>query len=343
VTKVAVVGAGVMGVVQAKACAGLPGVTVAWVADQDPARAEALAADVAAKATTENEEAIAGDVDAVVVTVPTPFHRAVTEIAAAHGKHVFCEKPIARSLDDAEAMVTACDRAGVRLMVGHVCRFFPEFVKIREVLRAGTLGQIGLVRASRVSAHPPAERPWFASLPASGGLIVDLMIHDFDTLRWYFGDVERVFAHGLSYTSYQPKCDYALVAVRFANGVIAHVEGSWAHSTWRTSMEIVGEHGIVRHSGEDTAPIKVERQSPTGDGSLISRIGSFSENPYRAELQHFFARLADGAPFESEGREGVRTLEVSLAALASVRTGRPIRFVDGRVRAEEIREEVTAA
>src|SRR5919198_1271719 len=162
-----------MGVMQAKACAGLPGVTVTWVADQDRTKAEALAIELGARATTDNETAIAGDVDAVIVTVPTPFHRSVTEIAAAHGKHVFCEKPIARKLEDAEAMVAACDRAGVRFMVGHVCRFFPEFVKIREVLQSGTLGQIGLVRASRVSAHPPTDRGWFANLAASGGLIVD--------------------------------------------------------------------------------------------------------------------------------------------------------------------------
>jgi UDP-N-acetylglucosamine 3-dehydrogenase len=343
VTRVAVIGAGVMGVVQANACVSLPGVTVAWVADQDRARAEALAGEVGARATAENEEAIAGDVDAVIVTVPTPYHRAVTELAAAHGKHVFCEKPIARTLEDAEAMVAACERAGVRLMVGHVCRFFPEFVKIRDMLQAGTLGQIGLVRASRVSAHPSADRGWFANLASSGGLIVDLMIHDFDTLRWYFGDVERVFAHGLSYTPYQPMCDYALVAIRFANGVIAHVEGSWAHGNWRTAMEIVGEHGILRHSGEETAPIRVERPGPTAQESIISRFGSFSESPYGAELEHFFAHLSDGTRFETEGSEGVKALEVSLAALTSVRTGQPVHFVDGRIRSEEIREEVTAA
>ncbi len=341
--KVAVIGAGVMGAVQARACAGLPDVTVAWIADQDQARGRAIAAEVGARATTDNETAIAGEVDAVIVTVPTPFHRSVTELAAAHGKHVFCEKPIARTLDDAEAMVAACEQAGVRLMVGHVCRFFPEFVKIRDVLRAGTLGQIGLVRASRVSAHPPVERGWFANLAASGGLIVDLMIHDFDTLRWYFGDVERVFAHGLSYTPYQPTCDYALVVLRFANGMIAHVEGSWAHGSWRTAMEIVGEHGIVRHTGEEIAPIRIERPGPTVQESVVARVAAANESPYQAELRHFFDRLADGAPFEAEGREGVRALEVALAALASVRTGQPIQFVDGRVRADEIREEVPAA
>jgi predicted dehydrogenase len=342
VTKVAVVGAGGMGAVQARACASLPSVTVAWVADQDRTRAESVAVDIGAQATTDNERAISS-VDAVIVTVPTPFHRPVTELAAAHGKHVFCEKPIARTLDDAEAMVAACDRAGVRFMVGHVCRFFSEFVRIREVLQAGTLGQVGLVRASRVNAHPQESQRWFRDLATSGGLIVDLMIHDFDTLRWYFGDVERVFAHGLSYTPYQQTSDYALAVIRFANGVIAHVEGSWAHSFWRTTMEIVGEHGIVRHDGEASAPIRIERKNPTLQDPLITRVGAFSENPYRAELQHFFARLADGAPFVSEGSDSIRTLEVALAALASVRTGRPIHFVDGRVRPGEIREQGVAA
>ena len=341
-TKVAVIGAGGMGAIQAQACASLPGVTVAWVADQDRTRAELVAADIGAKATKDNEQAISG-ADAVIVTVPTPFHRAVTELAASHGKHVFCEKPIARSLEDAEAMVVACERAGVRLMIGHVCRFFPEFVRIRDVLQAGTLGQIGLVRASRVNATPRDEQRWFRDLPTSGGLIVDLMIHDFDTLLWYFGDVERVFAHGLSYTPYQQTSDYALAVIRFANGVIAHVEGSWAHAFWRTTMEIVGQHGIVRHSGEETAPIRIERKSPMVQESLNMRLGAFSENPYRTELEHFFARLADGAPFLTEGRDGLRALEVSLAVLASVRTGQPIHFENGRVRPEQIREEGAAA
>jgi predicted dehydrogenase len=331
-----------MGALQARASASLPGVAVAWVSDQDRERAEAVAAELGARATTDNEQAIAG-VDAVVVAVPTPYHRPVTELAAAHGKHVFCEKPIARSLADAEAMVAACDRAGVRFMVGHVCRFFPEFVRIREVLRAGTLGQIGLVRASRVNAHPREEQRWFRDLAASGGLIVDLMIHDLDTLRWYFGDVERVFAHGLSYTPYQQTSDYALAVLRFANGVIAHVEGSWAHGFWRTTMEIAGEHGIVRHDGEASAPIRIERKSPTYQDPLITRVGAFSDSPYRAELQHFFACLADGTPFVSEGSDAVRTLEVALAVLASVRTGQPIHFAGGRVRPEDICEEGAAA
>jgi len=342
-TRVAVIGVGAMGATQAHACADLPGVAVAWVADQDPARTKEVASQVGARATTDNTEAIASDVDAVVVTVPTPFHRPVTELAAAHGKHVFCEKPIARTIEDAEAMVEVCDRAGVRLMIGHVVRFFPEFVKIREILKSGSLGQIGLVRASRVNARPPGDRNWYRDLATSGGLVVDLMIHDFDTLRWLFGDIERVYAHGLSYTPHQPTSDYALAVLRFTNGVIAHVEGSWAHGGWRTDMEIVGEHGILRHNGEEAVPVRLERPGSTFQESLISRHWASNESPYHAELRHFVTCLADGTPFETDGSEGTRALEVSLAVLASIRSGRVIHFVDGRAPRDEIREELTAA
>src|SRR3954452_1779293 len=104
-TRVAVIGAGSMGAIQARSCAELPGVTVVWVADQDQQRAELLAAELGARPTTDNTTAISGDIDAVIIAVPTPFHRTVTELAAAHGKHVFCEKPIARTLEDANAMI----------------------------------------------------------------------------------------------------------------------------------------------------------------------------------------------------------------------------------------------
>jgi predicted dehydrogenase len=319
-----------MGEVHGRSCARLPGVSVTWVADQDRMRAEVLAAEVGAKATTDNEQAIgADDVDAVIVTVPTPDHRPVTELAAAHGKDIFCEKPIARTLDDAEAMVAACNTAGVRLMVGHVVRFFPEYARIHDVLQAGTLGQIGIARASRVNLAPHTKRGWYGSLEASGGLIVDMMIHDLDTLHWFFGDVSRLFAHGLSYTPHQGTTDYALAVLRFTNGVIAHVESSWAHASFRTAIEIAGQYGTIRHNGEASAAIRVERPGPNPHEPLISRRSALAEPGHQIELRHFFARLADGQPFLTGGEEAINALEMALAVLASVRTGKPINFANG--------------
>lgn len=336
----AIVGAGTMGNVHALSCLNLPDATVTWVADRDAGRAEALAAKLGARATTNNEEAVgAGDVDAVIVTTPTPAHRAVTELAAANGKHVFCEKPIAREIADGEAMVAACARAGVRFMVGHVVRFFPEYARIHDLIQDGTLGQIGIVRASRVNAYPKASRNWYTNLEWSGGPIVDMMIHDLDTLRWYFGEAERVYARGLSYSAHQQAVDYGLAIVRFANGVIAHVETSWAHAGFRTAIEVCGSQGTVRHASDEHPPIRLERTIPAeraAEGVQVPR-SPLEEGPYQIELRHFLERIASGEPFLVTGEEAVRSLALALAILESVQTGRPVTFADGRAQLREAR------
>ena len=333
-TGIAIVGAGGMGGVHAASCRSLPDVAVTWVVDKDAARARTLAARVEARATTDEAEAFgAADVDAVVVAVPTPFHRPVTEAAAAHGKHVFCEKPIARTVEDSEAMVEACRRAGVRLMIGHVVRFYADYARIKDLLDAGVIGQVGVVRASRVNVYPSGRQAWYADFERAGGLVVDMMIHDLDTLRWYFGEVERVFAHGLSYTPHQPTTDYALALLRFANGVIGHVEASWAHTRFRTAIEVAGEHGTIRHDSDKTAAIRIERPAADGGWATSSPV---AEGPNQAELRHFVDRVRDGAPFLIEGEEAIRALELALAVHESMRTGRPVHLAAGRAARQQV-------
>jgi predicted dehydrogenase len=263
--------------------------------------------------------------------VPTPIHRALAEQAAAAGKHVFCEKPIALTVADAMAMTEACHRAGVRLMVGHVVRFFPEYARIQGLLTEGAIGQVGVARVSRVNAYPYAGRSWYADFDQSGGPIVDLMIHDLDTLRWYFGEVERVYARGLSYSQYRDKVDYALAILRFAGGEIAHVETSWAHTSFRTAIEIAGSDGIIRHASDETVTLRIEQTTaPEAAAGVQVPRSPLPESPYQTELRHFVDRLADGAPFLTDGEEATRSLALALAVLESVRTG---KAVSGRLSA----------
>lgn len=341
-TRLAIIGAGTMGTIHARSCMDIPEADVAWVVDTDIARAAALADALGARATADLDEAL-GDpgVEAVIVAVPTYLHRAVAERAAARGTHILCEKPLARTREDGEAIVAACARAGVRLMVGHVVRFFPEYARIRDELRRGAIGQVGVVRAARLNVYPAnaqggGGRSWYADLARSGGPILDLMIHDLDTLRWYFGAVERVFARSLSDTPHQPEVDYALAILRFANGVIAHVEASWAHRGFRTAIEITGEHGALRHASGETAPIRLEQvaPAPSQTGALVPR-GPLPAGPYEIELRHFLDCLASGAPFLTDGAEGLQSLELALAVMESARTGRAVHFAGGRPIVEE--------
>jgi predicted dehydrogenase len=117
--------------------------------------------------------------------------------AALAGKHVICEKPLALTLPDAQAMVGACAAAGVRFFVGMVVRFFPQYRAAKELVAQGRIGQPGVLRLKRVAYLPmkPCDN-WYIDETRAGGIVIDLMIHDFDYARWVAGDVERVFARG---------------------------------------------------------------------------------------------------------------------------------------------------
>ena len=332
--QIAIIGAGTMGTIHAQSCCALPNARVTWVADKDEGRAATLAEICGARATADVDAALgADDVDVVVVTVPTPSHRAITERAAARGKHVFCEKPIARTLADARAMVGRVRAGGVLLSVGHVVRFFPEYARIRALLAEDAVGKVGVVRAARLNAYPALARPWYGNPDWSGGVIVDLMIHDLDTLRWYFGEVERVYRPWPELARpHQPASNYALAVLRFANGVIAHVEASWAHANFRTSIEIAGSDGLLRHASEESSAIRVEHTAPMED-MAVARVqvpsSPLPEGPYQTELRHFLAAVETGTPPLVTGDEAVRSLALALAVLQSTRTGRPVHATNG--------------
>ncbi len=333
----AAIGTGGMGSVHARGLAANPDAELRWAVDLDLPRAEALTGETGGRATASMDEALADpDVNAVLIALPTSLHRMATEAAARAGKHVFCEKPIARTAGDGEAMVRACAEAGVTLMIGHVVRFYAEYMRIKEILDAGTLGRIATVRGSRLCMPVQERSPWFADVEKNGGVVLDLMIHELDTFCWLFGDVERLFAHGLSFDPIHTKRDYAVASLRFRNGVIAHLESSWAHSTFRTSVEIAGQYGLLRQSSDDASTLTLERTVAQDDAlarpaRVLAR--PHTGTPHYREVVHFVQCLKSGAPVAVSGEDGVRAIRLGNAVLDSMRTRRPISFNDdGSVR-----------
>lgn len=326
----AVIGTGGMGSVHAQGLAANPDAELAWAVDLDLPRAEALVETTGGRATASMEKALADPaVDAVLIALPTSLHRTATEAAARSGKHVFCEKPIARTAEDGRLMVEACREAGVTLMIGHVVRFYPEFARIKEILDAGTLGRIATVRTSRVCSPVHERSPWFADVEKNGGVVLDLMVHDLDTLGWYFGDVERLYAHGLTYTEHQPKRDHAVASVRFRNGVIAHLEVSWAHSNFRTGIEVAGQFGLLRHTSEGGATLTFEPTTATNDAldrPPRTLMRPSRQTPHGAEVQHFIDCLRTGDPVLVDGAAGTRAITLANAVLDSMRTRQPVHF-----------------
>nr|MBA3637269.1 Gfo/Idh/MocA family oxidoreductase [Rubrobacteraceae bacterium] len=209
--RVGLVGAGFMGGVHLNAYAGIPEVEVVGVADARIESAVAGAKLVGARPYASYEELVAAeDVEVVDVCLPTAFHRDLAVRAAGEGKHVILEKPIARTIEDAQEILEAFSGYGPRLFVGHVVRFFPEYVGIKEKIDAGNLGTVGVVRTSRRSPFLLGWNDWYADWRVSGGVLLDLVIHDFDFLRWALGEVERVYARGMLGREYN-RLDYVLV------------------------------------------------------------------------------------------------------------------------------------
>lgn len=336
----AVVGTGGMGGTHARNLAGSPEAEVTWLVDIDTDRAEKLSQDIGGRVTADMGEAFAADdVDVALIALPTGLHRAGVEAAAKHGKHVFCEKPIARTNEDARAMTKACEEAGVTLMVGHVVRFFSEYMRIKEEIDSGSLGKVAMIRGSRVNPPVMERSPWFADVEKSGGVVLDLMIHEIDTFRWFFGEVERLYAHGLSFTEWHTRRDHSVATIRFRNGVIAHCEASWAHSAFRTWVEVAGENGLIEHSSFDSATLTLEPTTGVTYEGLGQQSKAFSymrptnEPPHLRELLVFIDCLRTGKPVPVDGEEATRTLIVANAVLDSMRENRPIYFnEDGTVR-----------
>jgi UDP-N-acetylglucosamine 3-dehydrogenase len=321
--RVGVIGAGFIGAIHLSAYATMPEVEVVGVADARPETAAGGAALVGARPYSSYEDLVeAEDVEVVDVCLPTAYHRDLALRAARAGKHVILEKPIARTLEDAEAILEAFSGTENRLFVGHVVRFFPEYVKIKEMMDAGELGTVGVARTSRRSPFLTGWNDWYADWRMSGGVLLDLVIHDFDFLRWTLGEVERVYACGVLGREYN-RLDYALVTLRFEGGAIAHVEGQWGYpGPFNYSIEVAGSRALVTADSTESPPPVELRGGAAGPGESPDFLTG--KSPFQTELEHFIECIGTGAEPVVEPRDAYEALRIGLAATQSALTGEPV-------------------
>jgi len=330
--KVGIIGIGTMGRFHSQAYSKIEGVKIIGYVDPRLDAAQELAKQYNAKATANASELINDrEVDIIDICTPTSFHKEYTIKAAKAGKHVFCEKPIARTIPDAVDMVTAVKSANVKFMVGQVLRFFPEFATAKLLIDQGKVGRPGVVRMSRLSYFPQGANDWMADVAVSGGVVLETIIHDFDWLNWCFGEPKRVFARGLVYNQvyYQNRLDYALVTIRYKNGVIAHVEGSWAQPRgyFSTKLEITGTKGQIDFTMEDSKSVNITVRKEEKDiAKVMVPESPLVEGPYTTELRHFVECIRNDKEPAVTGTDAINALKVCLAALKSIKTGQPVFF-----------------
>ncbi len=325
--RVGIIGAGGMGRYHAERWQQLP-VEIAGFYDVRRESAENMVQQYGGRV-YESLEALVTDVDLVDVCTITTAHKEGVLAAAAAGTAVICEKPLARTVADCEEMVAACEAAGVPLFVAQVVRFFPQFEKAKEVLDSGQLGKPSVIRTVRAGSMPAwGERSWFYNFEESGGVIMDVGIHDIDFVRWCFGEVRRVFARGLSFSEENGR-DHALTTLRFANGAVGHIESSWAHPAgqFMTRFEVAGDEGLMMWDSQKDTPFRL---AMTGEDGTVNRSTASplatESDPYYAELAHFLDCLENGTPCRVTPHDGLMAVKVSLAAIESVKTGLPVEI-----------------
>lgn len=317
--RVGLVGAGNMASVHAEGW-DAAGDRIVGVLDPDPERAARFSADHGTEVADDFAQLTALS-DVVDICTPTHTHASYIGMAADAGVDIVCEKPLARTGPDAMAASVACDRAAVRLLVGHVVRFFPEYATARELVVAGDIGTVGVVRLDRSTYLPAGASAWFSDHSKSGGVVHDLMIHDVDYARWVAGDVRRVYAKRISDTS---RGDHVLATLRHEGGAISHLQGSWAYpvGSFRTSLEIAGSDGlIVRHVA---APFVGSVSTTEHVPDVPEPPASSVESPYVTEIRHFSDVLQGRAEPRVTALDGARAVAVCDAIAMSIETNRAV-------------------
>lgn len=328
---VGVVGAGLMGGLHARAVAENPRAALRAVADPDLGRAQELARRFGAAAYADHRAMLDGEaLAAVVVASPEAAHRAPTEDAAAAGCAVLVEKPMAAALEDADAMVAACARAGVPLMVGHVLRFEAAYCALQEAVVGGAVGRLLTAYARRNVPIDQGER-----IGGRATLATVVAVHDLDQLLWYHpAPVAGVSAKGVRGEVHRRfgVADAAWTTVEFVDGVLGVVESGWAlprrwGSFGDVRMDLVGTEGVLQL---DLARMNVAGFDARAQGWVAPDTRHWPEvngrigGALRAEVDHFLACAATGSAPLVDGATGRRALELALAADRALATGQRV-------------------
>ncbi len=274
--------------------------------------------------------ALLNDVDVIDICTPTHLHYEMVLQAAAAGKHVICEKPLARTLAQAQEMIHTCRTAGVRLFVAHVVRFFPEYALAKAQVDQGKVGKPAVVRLTRASYRP--KKPsgnWFLDFEKSGGMMLDLMIHDFDYARGISGEVESVYAKTVTTTHPEAGTEYGIAILKHTSGALSHVVGGWAYPppTFRTAFEIAGDGGLIEWSSDSTAPINLLLRKDGADAPDVGLPGSpVAESPYTTQIKEFYEALTSDRAARVSAEDGLAAVQIALAAIESARTSQPIQL-----------------
>lgn len=336
--KIGIVGAGFMGEMHAECYNNLSNARLEAVADIDLTKAKNLAKKHGAKAYQRAEELFEEkDIGIVDICLPTFLHKEFAVKAARAGKNILCEKPIALTVEDADEMIDAANKAGVKFMIAQVLRFWPEYVKLKDIFDKKELGDLLSITCTRISMAPNwAWDNWLTDPKRSGGALVDLHIHDTDFLLYLIGKPLEVFSriprspleYGHVFTTYT-----------FPGGIAAFAEGEWdMPDNFPLTMSFTAnfERGAVEFNSRQEKSLAIykpgeEVEYPEVKGGLEGSAetgGNISElGGYFSEIKYFVDCVEDDKmPILATGESARDSLKVVLVELESVKSGRLMKL-----------------
>lgn len=325
---VALLGGGFMGAAHAAAYRSLADrVRVKALLSRGSDRSRKLAASLGARLVGDLDEAVNDpDLDAVDICLPTYLHRKAAETAFSAGRHVFLEKPLALTLAEGDSILSAAEQSGRILMVGHVLRFWPGYLKLHETVAGGSLGRPRAISAYRLS--PPAEwNSWMEDPSLSGGVALDVMIHDLDQVNWLLGRPVSVLARS-------PNPGHVIATVECERGTVGFVEASMsmpAQYPFSSGIRVLCEAGAAEYQF---------RAAPASEGGNIgrphlvsglqiypsggsNRVNVDRADPWQMEVEYFLECIEQRrAPDRGTGEQARLALLAALTVNRSLLSGK---------------------
>jgi predicted dehydrogenase len=319
--KIGIVGLGGMGSVHGSKYVQMDGIELLCF-DPDPERAKGYAERFGATPVASLDDLLA-KCDLADLCVPNDLHFELGKKAISSGVGILLEKPMTMSVADSVALAEAAEKAGVPLMVAHVVRYFAEYRRAHDSIIGGAVGKPASARLRRGGLAPTGAGGWFRDPSRSGGVLLDLAIHDFDWLRWTFGEVKSIFSRSVALSTNRDcsNGDYAVSLLTFDSGLVAHVESTWMDpSGFRTTIEVSGSTGTLEHDSRDSWTMKVH----TPDGSRQESPLAASDDPYYLEISEFLDSVRAKTPPPVPVRDAIMAVSIATAAMESAKTGRAI-------------------
>jgi len=324
---IGIIGAGFAGSQHAQGYRSLPGAKVVMVVDISPERAQILAVEIGSEWSSDPDQIFNNPTIQIVdICLPTPFHREYAVRAFAAGKHAIVEKPLALTVEDADEILAAALASGKFLMVGHVLRFWPEYLAVRQKLLSGELGKPLAVSAVRLS-NLPQWAEWFRDPQKTGGAVLDLMIHDLDMCNWLFGEPEWVSAVGIQEANGGWNHVSALVSY---DSVQASVESSFMMPKdfpFTAGIRILCEGGVLEYQfraggASFDAGQTVSYVQSHAPGKPFQSLAVETTDAFNSEIAYFVRCVENGVPPETVTPRAARlAVQTALAVRRSLETG----------------------